>query len=216
MIFAVQVLRHLNDQLLLDTNTLARGTGWLHPLVVAFAVYGPVVFAAPLLAGMLIARRRPAPVLAAAGWAPIAALAAVAMNQPVVRLVHERRPYAAHPQLLVLAPRTADFSFPSDHAVMAGAAAAGLLLVSRRLGVLTAAAAVLLGFARVYVAAHYPGDIAAGLAFGAAVALFGWLLLRSPLTRVTRWLRHQPGVGLVFGATPIEPAAKRATGEGGR
>ena len=44
------------------------------------------------------------------------------------------RPYQTHPWLLVLASRTSDFSFPSDHAVMAGAVAAGLLLVSRLTG----------------------------------------------------------------------------------
>ena len=67
----------------------------------------------------------------------------MALNQPVGHLFAEARPYAAHPGLLRLADPTSDFSFPSDHAVMAGAVAAGLLLVSRRLGLVAAAAAVL-------------------------------------------------------------------------
>jgi membrane-associated phospholipid phosphatase len=48
-----------------------------------------------------------------------------------------------------------DPAFPSDHAVMAGAVAAGLWLVSRRLGVLTTVAAV--------VMAAGPADVLAGL-----------------------------------------------------
>lgn len=44
---------------------------------------------------------------------------------------------------------------PSNHATMAGAVPIGLLLVSRRLGVVTAAAAVLLAFSRGYVGAHF-------------------------------------------------------------
>jgi len=45
----------------------------------------------------------------------------------------------------VLVARSTDFSFPSDHAVMAGAVAAGVWLVDRRLGLLTTIAALLMG-----------------------------------------------------------------------
>ena len=93
---------------------------------------------------------------------------------------------------------TTDFSFPSDHAVMAGAVAAGLLLAHRRLGAVAVVAAVLMAFSRVYIAAHYPWDVVAGLLLGAAVALLGWLLLAMPLTALTRWLRTLPGLRAVF------------------
>jgi undecaprenyl-diphosphatase len=55
--------------------------------------------------------------------------------------------------------------------VVAGAVAAGLLFLDRRLGVVAVLAAVVMAFARVYVGAHYPGDVVAGLAVGALVAL---------------------------------------------
>ena len=67
-------------------------------------------------------------------------------------------------------------------------------------------------FSRVYVAAHYPGDVVAGLLLGAAVALLGWLLLRVPLTRVTGWLRGRPAVRAVFAPASqvaAEPAVTR-------
>jgi membrane-associated phospholipid phosphatase len=207
-------LRHLDDRLLLDVDTLARATGWLHPWVVGYATYGLVLFAGLLLAGLLTTRCGPTRTLAAAGWAPLAVLLAVAVNQPIGHMVHEGRPYASHPHLLVLAGRTSDFSFPSDHAVMVGAATAGLLLVSRRLGLLAAAAALLMAFARVYIGAHYPWDVAAGLALGAAVALTSWLLLRVPLTRLTAWLRRRPALRAVFadGTTHSQPATLTAAG----
>jgi undecaprenyl-diphosphatase len=116
-------------------------------------------------------------------------LLAVAVNQPIGSSIHEARPYTTHPHLLVLATRTSDFSFPSDHAVMAGAAAAGLLIASRRLGLVAAALAVLMAASRVYIAAHYPWDVVAGLALGATVAGLGWLLLARPLVALTAWLR---------------------------
>jgi undecaprenyl-diphosphatase len=97
----------------------------------------------------------------------------VGVNQPIVSAVREARPYAMKSYILVLADRGSDFSFPSDHATLAGAVVAGLYLVHRRLGALAAAAAVLVAFSRVYIAAHYPQDVAAGLLLGAAVVLVG-------------------------------------------
>ncbi len=41
-----------------------------------------------------------------------------------------------------------------------------------------------MAFARVYIAAHYPHDVVAGLAFGALVVLVGWWLLGGVLTRL--------------------------------
>jgi membrane-associated phospholipid phosphatase len=78
-----------------------------------------------------------------------------------------------------------DFSFPSDHAVMAGATAAGILLVTRGLLAWVAVlAALALAFSRVYIAAHYPHDVLAGLLLGAAVSVLGYLMVRRVLTRI--------------------------------
>jgi undecaprenyl-diphosphatase len=67
---------------------------------------------------------------------------------------------------------------------MAGAVAAGLFLVNRRLGVVAAVAAAVMAFARVYIAAHYPSDRIGGLILGAAVSLVGFLLVRTVLVRM--------------------------------
>jgi len=191
-------LRQLDDQLFLAINSFARRTPGLHAPFLAYAKYGLALFALLLLAGVLIARRDQARVLAAAGWACVATLLVVGLNQPVGHLFAEARPYATHPQILRLADVTTDFSFPSDHAVIVGAVATGLLLVNRRLGLLAALAAALMAFARVYIGAHYPWDVLGGLVLGAAVVLLGWLLLRHPLTNLTTWLRRQPGLRAVF------------------
>jgi membrane-associated phospholipid phosphatase len=198
-------LRRLDDRLLGDVNDLARHTGWLHGAVRGYAIYGLVLFAALMLAALLMHRTGSDRTLAAAGWSALATLLAVGLNQPLVAAFHEARPYATHHGLLVLATRSSDPSFPSDHAVMAGAAAAGLWLASRALGAIAAAAAALMAFSRVYIAAHYPWDVVAGLAFGVLVALLGWVLLRRPLLAVTAWLRRQPGVRNAFG--PVSAAA---------
>ncbi len=171
-----------NTSLFLTVNGFARSTPWLH---------GPLVlFAGLLIVGWWIARRDGEPAkVAAAVWAPLGTLLAVAVNQPIAAWVNESRPYAALPGILVLATPTADPAFPSDHAVMAGAVTAGLFLVNRRLGWVAAALAVLMVFSRVYIAAHYPLDVAVGLLLGAAVTLAGWAVLRRVLVRVVDEVR---------------------------
>jgi len=204
----VSTWQRLDDRLLFAVNSTARHTAWLHEPMLAFAKYGAVLFAALLLAGLVAARRRDSSDLASTTWAALAALIALGLNQPIGHLFAETRPYVTHPQLLRLVNVTADFSFPSDHAVMAGAVAAGLLLAHRRLGALAAGAALLMAFARVYIAAHYPWDVAGGLALGAAVAVGGWLLLRVPLTAVTHWARHLPVLRTAFGLPDRTEAGK--------
>jgi len=202
----VNPVRRLDDSLLLNVNSFARSTGWLHTPLADYAKDGVVLLVVLLLAGLLRQRARPDWALAAAGWAFVATLLAVGLNQPFGHLFNEARPYATHPHLLVLASRTSDFSFPSDHAVVAGAVTGGLLLVSRRLGLFALLAGLLLCFSRVYTAAHYPWDVAGGLLLGATVALLGWLLLACPLTALTGWLRRQPVLRRAFGPPAIEGA----------
>jgi membrane-associated phospholipid phosphatase len=174
----------------LDVNHLAQHTAWLHTPVKAYAQYGVVLFAVLLLAGWWAARRRAnITAMTADLWAPGGMLLAVAVNQPIAAAVGEARPYTALPHILVLATPGPDPSFPSDHATMAGAVAAGPLLVSRSLGVATVAAATVMAFARVYIGAHYPQDVLAGLALGALVTLVGYLLVRRALAMLVQRLQ---------------------------
>jgi undecaprenyl-diphosphatase len=131
---------------------------------------------------------------------------AVAVNQPIVAAFAEPRPYTHLSGVLVLVTRSTDPSFPSDHATMAGAAAVGLWLVERRLGLLAGAAALLMCFARVYVGAHYPRDVLAGLIVGAAVAVTGYWLAAPLLRRLLSWAGRTPLRPLVERQEPPVPA----------
>jgi undecaprenyl-diphosphatase len=190
-------------------NAFAGTTSWLHEPMRLYAEFGVVLFAVLLLAGWWVARSsRDLARVAAACWAPVGTLLAVGLNQPIVNGVHEARPYTTMPHVLVLVARSSDYSFPSDHAVMAGAVTAGLFLVDRRLGLVALVAAGVMAFARVYVGAHYPGDVLAGLLFGAAATLVGFLLLRRVLARLVGALVRTPaGPLLVAGAVSTGEAA---------
>lgn len=185
----------------LQVNDFARRTGWLHPAAVAYANYGIILFAVLLVVGWFLARRQAEPRrMAHALLAPVAILVAVGVNQPIVHWVNEPRPYARLPQTLLLVHRSVDASLPSDHATMAGAVAAGLLYVSWRLGLAAVAAALLMAATRVYVGAHYPVDVLAGVAVGAAVAALTqlatrpveWLVYRAECTSLRPLLTERP------------------------
>ncbi|AIY16304.1 phosphatase PAP2 family protein [Pimelobacter simplex] len=184
-------------------NHLARATPWLHGPARLFAEYGVGLFAVLLLLSWWSARQEGDPRrVAAALWAPVGALVALGLNQLLVAAFAEPRPFTVVPDALVLVARSTDPSFPSDHSVMAGAVAAGVLLAQGRRRVLTGVTlglAVLMAATRVYVGAHFPLDVLAGLLVGAAIALASYRLVRPLAVRLVEAVGRTPGRVLVRG-----------------
>jgi membrane-associated phospholipid phosphatase len=165
--------KDINTTWYLDLNHFARQTSWAHGFMHAYALWAGLTVLAVLTAFVIVtARLRPdapralaIPLLTAAS-----ALVALGVNQLLSHGFGELRPYVVHPSALVLVGRANDFSFPSDHAIVAGALACGLLLYDRRYGIPAAVLALTVGFARLYVGSHYIGDVVGGLVAGAVIA----------------------------------------------
>lgn len=187
-----------------DVNDFAKQTSWLHGVLSAYATYGVVLFAVLLVAGYLMARSSGSlPRVAAALWAAGGMGVAIALNQLVAHAADEPRPFVALPNVLTLVHHSADPGFPSDHAVMAGAVAAGLYFVSRLLGWVAAAAAIVIAFARVYIGVHYPQDVLAGLALGAVVVLLLGMLARPALVLILAAMARSPLRSMVTSHRPV-------------
>ena len=188
---------------------MADRTSWAHSVMIDVAKYGIVVFAVVLVVAWWQARRVEDPVAAVSAvvWAAVASLIGFVAVQLVGTAVNRDRPYVAMPSAHLLVARTGDFSFPSDHATAAAAIAVGLLIAGRYtrqvwVGWSAATMAFVLGFSRVYVGAHYPGDVVGGFVLGAAVAVGLAPLSKRVLHPVFQWIRSGPlGVLVVADAT---------------
>ena len=126
--------------------------------------------------------------LAATSGLVSAALALVANT--VIHTIWDRpRPYESHSFPHPWSVST-DASFPSDHTSASFAIAFAVFMYDRLVGGLFLLAAVLIGAGRLFIAAHYPADVGAGVLVGLASALlvarFGQPLLRVLVRLVER------------------------------
>jgi len=87
------------------------------------------------------------------------------------------------------------FSFPSGHAANITASMLFLGLVYRRALAPLLAVALLVSFSRIYIGVHWPSDVLAGMALGAAIAILAYALF-------TRFYREGTRKG---SATQTEP-----------
>lgn len=186
-------LQNINRSLFLSINRFAERTPGLHGFFLFLANQGLVIFMLLLVIAYAIAWwRHSLSKLSTVICTAIAAVVAVGLNQPLAHTFKELRPYDSLTNILVLIHRANDYSFPSDHGVMIGAVAAGLIFVSPLLGAATLILGLLVAFARVYTAAHYPFDLLAGILVGALVTFLCTALLWKPVLWLLGQLEKTP------------------------
>ncbi len=172
--------------------------GWVQRAFEIWTVYGLLLFGVLFAAVWWRARggRRGPRATALALLAPAATAVAYAASEALKHTVEEERPcraVAGAAASLVRCPPPGDWSFPSNHATVAGAAAVALVAAVRRLAPLVVPLALLMAFSRVFVGVHYPHDVALGLLLGGSVAALLVLALTGPAAKSGSEVRNVPG-----------------------
>jgi undecaprenyl-diphosphatase len=102
---------------------------------------------------------------------------------PIKMYFRRRRPYIDIVRAVVVGKKPGNWSFPSGHSAAAFAGARMLGQYAPGWRSVWYSLAGLVAFSRVYVGAHYPGDVVSG-------SLFGFVFAEA-----TRWLLKQVGLG---------------------
>ncbi|MGW5866678.1 phosphatase PAP2 family protein [Streptomyces sp. NPDC055239] len=174
----------------------ARAPGWLDTAVSLWSSYGLLLFAFFMALCWWRARRVSAEAAMTALAIPIVVVLAFGVSTVVKSAAREDRPCTSlHLAIIETCPARGDWSFPSNHATLAVAAAVALWFVSRRIGAIAAVAACAMAVSRVWVGVHYPHDVLAGALVGALVAITCMLLLR----------RSPPSLARRLTASPLRP-----------
>lgn len=168
----------LDTALFRQINALAGRSLALDAAMITVARYAPVIFALALVGLWLTWRPQLQRGAAVAGGAALLALGA---GQVIGMAFPRARPYEVLSGVRLLIKHSPDTSFPSDHAILVFAVAVVVWQVHRRAGAALLALAVWTSVARVFVGAHYPGDVLGGALLGTALALgVWWLSMRRP------------------------------------
>jgi len=162
-------LQALDARLFLAVNGLPR-TAWSNKLADAITISttGGWIW----VLGLVVARALGARAAQGAlhSVAPAVLGATFIVEHPIKGSIRRRRPFIDVVRALVIGRRPDGWSFPSGHTAAAFAGALMLSHVWPLRAPLFFLGAGTVGFSRVYVGAHYPGDVLAGATLGMALA----------------------------------------------
>ncbi|WMX46463.1 phosphatase PAP2 family protein [Streptomyces roseicoloratus] len=210
----------LTEGLYLDILEFARSTPhWFQRLAEVWTELGLLLFGVLFVAGWWRMRRGSADGMALALLAPLATAFGYVVSEGLKSLIDEERPcraVAGAPASLVACPPHGDWSFPSNHSAIAGAAAVALALSWRGLVWLTAPMALLMAFSRVFVGVHYPHDVTVGLLVGGVVALIVMKSARRPVHNLVETARSSRNGAVVWCVGRGMPSHASARPEGVR
>ena len=166
--------------------------GPLNPVfkTITYAAVGGTIWVA---AAAVLSWRTHRPILPVSVFAGAVVWGADGIANLLKASTNRPRPYAAMRHLHILIARPGSGSLPSQHATTAFAGATLLSFLWPKGSPVFFLAAVLIGFSRLYLGVHYPTDVLAGAAIGAAVAGIGILVVAK--TRLRERVLRAPGEG---------------------
>jgi undecaprenyl-diphosphatase len=158
-------------------NGLAERWTWLDAVMVALAQPRVALVPAALIFAYWFWRRRREALIGGAAVAGLILLSDF-LGARVKHLVMRTRPCWVLDNVQQLVGCGGMYSFPSNHAVNTAAAAAFMQVLYPRTGWVSWPVVGLIGFARVYVGAHFVTDVVGGWVMGAVLGVAVALLLR--------------------------------------
>jgi undecaprenyl-diphosphatase len=170
---SVTVFRAVNE-------VVADAPSWLGSLIDLSG--DGLLVALGLLLGWIFLRQRDGRTAAGVLLVGIGTAIAYGLSEALKLVVDEERPCRVVPGVEVIAhcPAMTDWSFPSNHATLAAALAAGITLLRPRLATIALPLAAAVALARVAAGVHYPHDVAAGAVLGATLVT-AILLVAKPI-----------------------------------
>lgn len=145
----------MNYNLFQKINGLSGHSALLDKIMIFTSQYALVIFAFILLFIWIRGNEHSKRAVLYAG---LTGILAICCNVVISKFYFEPRPFVTH-HVHLLIPHAKDASFPSDHTSGAFGLAVGMLFSKRKWGIFLLVIAVLTGFSRIYVGAHYPGDV---------------------------------------------------------
>ncbi|MFV0128469.1 phosphatase PAP2 family protein [Streptomyces sp. HMX112] len=205
----------MSQDLYRDITDFAHTTpGWFQHLAELWTEAGLLLFGVLFIIGWWRARPAGSRAMALAVLAPLGTAFGYVVSELLKSVVDEERPcravLGAAPSL-VTCPPYGDWSFPSNHSAIAGAAALALALAWRRIAWLTVPMALLMAFSRVFVGVHYPHDVATGLVLGAVAAVLFVTLLTRPTGALVQTMRLSRSGAVTWLAGPGPAVPETAT-----
>ncbi|HZZ99366.1 MAG TPA: phosphatase PAP2 family protein [Candidatus Paceibacterota bacterium] len=181
----------MNQAIFRAINELAGHWGWLDALMIFCAQY--LLYLAVVVVLLIWLRRH---YLKTNRWRDLALVSIASavigrliVAEPFKLLYYHPRPYWVLSNVHLLLARETESSFPSGHTIFMFALAAGVYLYNKKAGWWFFGAAVLVGFARVFVGVHWPYDIIGGAVLGIPTALAcNWLYKKYFKTIIDRWI----------------------------
>lgn len=123
----------------------------------------------------------------------IVGLAIVGAGIWIAGKVHtDPRPFVTDPASRPLFPHPADNGFPSDHSAAAALMATLVFRYRRWVGLLIAAGAAAIAWARVAAHVHHGQDVLAGLAIGLVAGVLGLVIVEAAAAAVRRRQESEP------------------------
>lgn len=181
MLHRMGPLQRLDAQLFLAVNTLPHPR-WANVLAdgITLITTGGWIWLLGLALGRILGVSGSRRAFRLAAPSVIGATSAV--EWPIKALFRRRRPFIDIVRALVIGRRPDGWSFPSGHTAAAFSGAWVLSTVWPRKAPLFFGLASAVGFSRIYVGAHYPGDVFSGATLGMLIAE----AIRRPVSRFIR------------------------------